>query len=37
MLKVSGIYVSPFDVEEALIRHPAVVEPQSLAGPSRAA
>jgi benzoate-CoA ligase len=26
MLKVSGIYVSPFDVEEALIGHPAVLE-----------
>lgn len=26
MLKVSGIYVSPFDVEEALVRHPAVLE-----------
>jgi benzoate-CoA ligase len=26
MLKVSGIYVSPFDVEEALVAHPAVLE-----------
>jgi benzoate-CoA ligase len=26
MLKVSGIYVSPFDVEAALIRHPSVLE-----------
>ncbi|WP_395670733.1 benzoate-CoA ligase family protein [Phenylobacterium sp.] len=26
MLKVSGIYVSPFDVEEALAAHPAVLE-----------
>ena len=26
MLKVSGIYVSPFEVEAALIRHPSVLE-----------
>ena len=26
MLKVSGMYVSPFEVEEALIAHPAVLE-----------
>ena len=26
MLKVSGIWVSPFEVEEALISHPAVLE-----------
>lgn len=26
MMKVSGIYVSPFDVEEALTGHPAVLE-----------
>jgi 4-hydroxybenzoate-CoA ligase len=26
MLKVSGIWVSPFEVEEALIGHPAVLE-----------
>jgi benzoate-CoA ligase len=26
MLKVSGIYVSPFDVEEALVSHPSVLE-----------
>jgi benzoate-CoA ligase len=26
MLKVSGIYVSPFEVEATLIRHPAVLE-----------
>jgi 4-hydroxybenzoate-CoA ligase len=26
MLKVSGIWVSPFEVEEALIAHPAVLE-----------
>ena len=26
MLKVSGIYVSPFDVEDALVRHTAVLE-----------
>jgi benzoate-CoA ligase len=26
MLKVSGIYVSPFDVEAALIHHPSVLE-----------
>jgi benzoate-CoA ligase len=26
MLKVSGIYVSPFDVEEALVGHPGVLE-----------
>ncbi|WP_428487986.1 benzoate-CoA ligase family protein [Rhodopila sp.] len=26
MLKVSGVWVSPFDVEEALISHPAVLE-----------
>ena len=26
MLKVSGIYVSPFEVEAALITHPAVLE-----------
>jgi 4-hydroxybenzoate-CoA ligase len=26
MLKVSGVWVSPFDVEEALIAHPAVLE-----------
>ncbi|TSE30328.1 Benzoate--CoA ligase [Tepidimonas thermarum] len=26
MLKVSGIYVSPFEVEATLVRHPAVVE-----------
>jgi benzoate-CoA ligase len=26
MLKVSGIYVSPFEVEATLIQHPAVLE-----------
>jgi 4-hydroxybenzoate-CoA ligase len=26
MLKVSGVWVSPFEVEEALISHPAVLE-----------
>ena len=26
MLKVSGLYVSPFEVEAALVRHPAVLE-----------
>jgi 4-hydroxybenzoate-CoA ligase len=26
MLKVSGVWVSPFEVEEALIAHPAVLE-----------
>ena len=26
MLKVSGIYVSPFEVEATLVRHPAVLE-----------
>ena len=26
MLKVSGIYVSPFEVEAALLTHPAVLE-----------
>ena len=26
MLKVSGIYVSPFEVEATLIEHPAVLE-----------
>ena len=26
MLKVSGIYVSPFEVEGTLIQHPAVLE-----------
>ena len=26
MLKVSGVWVSPFEVEEALIAHPAVME-----------
>ena len=26
MLKVSGIYVSPFEVEAALVQHPAVLE-----------
>jgi benzoate-CoA ligase len=26
MLKVSGLYVSPFEVEGALVRHPAVLE-----------
>ncbi len=27
MLKVSGIYVSPFEVEATLVQHPAVLEP----------
>jgi benzoate-CoA ligase len=26
MLKVSGIYVSPFEVEATLVQHPAVLE-----------
>jgi 4-hydroxybenzoate-CoA ligase len=26
MLKVSGVWVSPFEVEEALVSHPAVLE-----------
>jgi benzoate-CoA ligase len=26
MLKVSGIYVSPFEVESTLVQHPAVLE-----------
>jgi benzoate-CoA ligase len=26
MLKVSGLYVSPFEVEGALVQHPAVLE-----------
>ena len=26
MLKVSGLYVSPFEVEAALVQHPAVLE-----------
>ena len=26
MLKVSGVWVSPFEVEEALISHPSVLE-----------
>ena len=26
MLKVSGIYVSPFEVEATLMQHPAVLE-----------
>jgi benzoate-CoA ligase len=26
MLKVSGVYVSPFEVESTLIEHPAVLE-----------
>jgi 4-hydroxybenzoate-CoA ligase len=26
MLKISGIWVSPFEVEEALVAHPAVLE-----------
>ena len=26
MLKVSGMYVSPFEVEAALMQHPAVLE-----------
>ena len=26
MLKVSGVYVSPFEVEGALVQHPAVLE-----------
>jgi benzoate-CoA ligase len=26
MLKVSGIYVSPFEVESTLVQHPAILE-----------
>jgi benzoate-CoA ligase len=26
MLKVSGVYVSPFEVESTLVQHPAVLE-----------
>src|SRR5262249_58087016 len=36
MLKVSGMYVSPFEVETALGSHPAVLEAARL-GPARAA
>src|SRR5262249_46666247 len=33
MFKVSGIWVSPFEVESALITHPAVLEAAVVAGP----
>src|SRR2546430_16570790 len=32
MLKVSGVWVSPFEVEEALISHPAVLESAVVGG-----
>ena len=36
MLKVGGIWVSPFEVEEALIGHPAVLEAAVVGHPGRA-
>src|SRR5438046_5890070 len=36
MFKVSGIWVSPFEVESALITHPAVLEAAVVAQPDRA-
>jgi 4-hydroxybenzoate-CoA ligase len=35
MLKVSGIWVSPFEVEEALVSHPAVLESAVVGAPDR--
>ena len=35
MLKVSGVWVSPFEVEEALISHPAVLEAAVVGGADR--
>ena len=35
MLKVSGVWVSPFEVEEALIAHPAVLEAAVIGGQDR--
>jgi 4-hydroxybenzoate-CoA ligase len=35
MLKVSGVWVSPFEVEEALISHPAVLEAAVIGRPDR--
>ena len=35
MLKVGGIWVSPFEVEEALIAHPAVLEAAVVGHPGR--
>jgi 4-hydroxybenzoate-CoA ligase len=35
MLKVSGVWVSPFEVEEALIAHPAVAEAAVIGRPDR--
>jgi benzoate-CoA ligase len=34
MLKVSGQYVSPFEVEGALVRHPAVLEAAVIGRPT---
>ena len=33
MLKVSGVYVSPFEVEATLVRHPAVLEAAVIGAP----
>ena len=35
MLKVSGIYVSPFEVEATLVQHPAVLEAAVIGVPGR--
>ncbi len=37
MLKVSGVYVSPFEVEATIVQHPAVLEAAVIARPTRRA
>ena len=36
MLKVSGVYVSPFEVESTLVQHPAVLEAAVIGVPDEA-